>query len=200
MNELTIAKKAIQGDEEAFTALMQTHKEALLRTAFAFLKNEHDALEALQETTYRAFKKTHTLKEPTYAITWLIRIMMNYCQDQLKKDKRFVRSGLTIDSSVSDDLTQIELQEALSILSLADQQLIYMKYFQDIKIKDIAAIEKIPEGTGYLNPVKVELFSYLNYINGRDQTKVSAIYRGVAKSTIRIKSVLSYLIVLLTER
>ncbi|ANU26237.1 RNA polymerase subunit sigma-24 [Planococcus versutus] len=126
---------------------MHMHKEALLRTALAFLKNEHDALEALQETTYRAFKNIHTLKEPSYAKTWLIRIVINYCQDQLKKDKRFVRNGEYVDSSVSDDLTQIELQEALSMLSPADQQLIYMKYFQDVKIKDIATIEKIPEGT-----------------------------------------------------
>ena len=147
MDETKIAQKAIRGEEEAFILLMHIHKESLLRTALAFLKNEHDALEALQETTYRAFKKIHTLKEPSYAKTWLIRIMINYCQDQLKKDKRFLHSGNAIDSAFSDDLTQIELQEALNALSPNDQQLIYMKYFQDIKIKDIAVIEKIPEGT-----------------------------------------------------
>ncbi|PSL41523.1 RNA polymerase sigma (SigV) subunit [Planomicrobium soli] len=147
MDDIEVARKAIQGDEEAFVALMQLHKEALLRTALAFLKNEHDALEALQETTYRAFKKIHALKEPAYAKTWLIRIMINYCQDQLKKDKRYARNGQAADSSVSDDLAQLELQEALNTLSPTEQQLIYMKYFQDVKIKDIAAIEKIPEGT-----------------------------------------------------
>ncbi|HSI66064.1 MAG TPA: sigma-70 family RNA polymerase sigma factor [Planococcus sp. (in: firmicutes)] len=147
MEGIEVARKAIEGDEEAFVALMNIHKEALLRTALAFLKNDHDALEALQETTYRAFKKIHTLKEPAYAKTWLIRITINYCQDQLKKDKRYVRDGKETDASVSDNLTLLELQEALSILSPAEQQLIYMKYFQDVKIKDIAAIEMIPEGT-----------------------------------------------------
>ncbi len=147
MNEIETAQRAIRGDEESFVALMHIHKEALLRTAYAFLKNEHDALEALQETTYRAFKNIHTLKEPAYAKTWLIRIMMNYCQDQLKKDKRFVRDGASNETSVTDNLTQLELQEALSTLSPAEQQLVYMKYFQEVKIKDIAALEKIPEGT-----------------------------------------------------
>lgn len=147
MDEIDVARKAIKGDEEAFVALMQIHKEALLRTALAFLKNEHEALEALQETTYRAFKKIGSLKEPAYAKTWLIRITINYCQDQLKKDKRYVRDGKAADSAVSDDSTQLELQEALSTLSESEQQLIHMKYFQDIKIKDIAAIEKLPEGT-----------------------------------------------------
>lgn len=147
MDEINVARKAIQGEEEAFIALMHMHKEALLRTALAFLKNEHAALEALQETTYRAFKKIHTLKEPAYAKTWLIRIMINYCQDQLKRGKRFVLSEKNLDLPVLDNLVQIELQEALSTLSPTEQQLIYMKYFQDVKIKDIAAIEKIPEGT-----------------------------------------------------
>lgn len=147
MDETEVARQAIRGEEEAFVALMHIHKEALLRTAMAFLKNEHEALEALQETTYRAYKKIRTLKEPAYARTWLIRIMINYCQDQLKKGKRYVQGGQTADPSVSDDLTQLELQEALGMLSPADQQLIYLKYFQDVKIKDIAALEKIPEGT-----------------------------------------------------
>lgn len=145
VDEIDVARKAIGGDEEAFVALMQLHKEALLRTALAFLKNEHEALEALQETTYRAFKKIHTLKEPSYAKTWLIRITINYCQDQLKKDKRYVRDGKSADSAVSDGSIQLEVQEALNTLSAEEQQLIHLKYFQGVKIKEIAAIEKIPK-------------------------------------------------------
>lgn len=147
MDRLEAGKRAIAGDDEAFLALMQLHKEDLLRTAFAFLKNEHDALEALQETTYRAYKKIHTVKEPAYVKTWLIRIMINYCQDQLKKNKRVIMDGRSNDSSMTDDFAPFELAEALATLTDEEQQLIYLKYFQDIKIKDIAVIEKIPEGT-----------------------------------------------------
>lgn len=49
---------------------MTIHKEALYRTAYAFLKNEQDALEALQEITARAYQKIQTLKEPRYVKTW----------------------------------------------------------------------------------------------------------------------------------
>ncbi|MDN4606603.1 sigma factor [Sporosarcina highlanderae] len=93
MNERELSEKAIGGDDDAFLSLMQFHKEALLRTAIAFLKNDQDALEALQEVTYRAYKKIHTVREPAYVKTWLIRIMMNYCQDQLKRGKRYVMTG-----------------------------------------------------------------------------------------------------------
>lgn len=147
MDSLEISKRAIAGDEEAFLALMQLHKEALLRTAVAFLKNEHNALEALQETTYRAYKKIHTVKNPAYLKTWLIRIMMNYCQDQLKKNKPLVMDGHAKEASTTSNFEQVELAEALASLSEKEQQLIYLKYFQDIKIKDIAAFENVPEGT-----------------------------------------------------
>lgn len=147
MDSLEMSQRAIAGDEEAFLALMQLHKEALLRTAFAFLKDEHSALEALQETTYRAYKKIHTVKNSAYLKTWLIRIMMNYCQDQLKKNKRLVMDGRANEASTTSNFEQLELAEALASLNEKEQQLIYLKYFQDVKIKDIAALEKVPEGT-----------------------------------------------------
>ncbi len=147
MGETEIVKRAIAGDDESFLFVIQQHKEALFRTALAFLKNEHDALEAIQEVTYRAYKKIHSVKEPTYMKTWLTRIMMNYCQDQLKKKKRFLNTEPVNEEPEKSNTVQLELQEALNKLSEQEQQLIYMKYFQDAKIKDIALMENIPEGT-----------------------------------------------------
>ncbi|MDW0116673.1 RNA polymerase sigma factor [Sporosarcina thermotolerans] len=147
MNEREISEKAIGGDDEAFLSLMQIHKEALLRTAIAFLKNEQDSLEALQEVTYRAYKKIHTVREPAYVKTWLIRIMMNYCQDQLKRGKRYVMTDKVDETTGKEDDYRLELAEALATLKPDEQQLIYLKYFQDVKIKEIAEISSIPEGT-----------------------------------------------------
>lgn len=147
MVDIEISEKAIGGDDDAFLALMQIHKETLLRTAMAFLKSEHDALEALQEVTYRAYKKIHTVREPAYIKTWLVRIMMNYCQDQLKRGKRLVLTGEVADSIGKEDVSQIELAEVLATLTPDEQQLIYLKYFQEVKIKEIAELSNIPEGT-----------------------------------------------------
>lgn len=144
-NEITI--KAIKRDEQAFIQLMQLHKGALYRTAFAFLKNEHDAIEAIQEVTFRAYQKIHTVKEPQYMKTWLIRIMINYCQDQLKKKKRFISNEVLQEIEFHTNNSTLEIEEAIASLSSSEQQLIFLKYFQDTKIKEIAVLEKIPEGT-----------------------------------------------------
>ncbi|MGE7623161.1 sigma-70 family RNA polymerase sigma factor [Viridibacillus sp. NPDC096237] len=147
MESLELAKQAIKGDDAAFLATMRLYKNDLYRTAFAFLKNEHDAVEAVQEVTVRAYQKIHTLKEPAYTKTWLIRIMMNYCQDQKEKSKRFTTNDKLREIAIMDDTRFLELNEAMASLSKKDQQLITLKYLQNTKIKEIAVLENIPEGT-----------------------------------------------------
>lgn len=54
---MELAKRAIAGDERALVELLARHEDTLYRTAYAYLKNEHDAIEATQELTYRALKR-----------------------------------------------------------------------------------------------------------------------------------------------
>ncbi|PIC68190.1 RNA polymerase subunit sigma-24 [Sporosarcina sp. P21c] len=131
MNVKELHRKAIVGDDDAFLAMMQLHKESLLRTALAFLRNENDAIEALQEVTYRAYKK--------------IRIMMNYCQDQLNLRKRFTVDASALETGSTEDISYLEMREALATLSDEEQRLIYLKYFQESNIKDIAQSENTPK-------------------------------------------------------
>lgn len=84
-----LVKLAQHGDEEAVFALLQLHMDKLYRIAWIYLRNEQDALEALQETSCRAFVKLGTLKRPEFFSTWIVRIMLNVCMDELKRKKRF---------------------------------------------------------------------------------------------------------------
>lgn len=148
MTEIEIAEKAIGGDDQAFLQLISDNKEALYRTALAYLKNEEDALDAVQEVTMRSYEKIKTLRMPEYAKTWLIRIMMNHCRDILQRRKRYVLEESIVDAEgISDDFTYLEVEEALRHLSEKDRQLIHLKYLHNIKIKDIAAMTSTPEGT-----------------------------------------------------
>lgn len=148
MSEHQLERKAIKGSEDAFLDLMHTHQEGLYRTAMSYLKNEEDALEAVQEVTYRAFKHIKTLKEPAYFKTWVTRIMMNYCQDTIKKSKREIcEESLLLVFGKKEDYTFLEIEEALANLTDYERELLHLKYFEDVKIKDIAVMWKTPEGT-----------------------------------------------------
>jgi RNA polymerase sigma factor (sigma-70 family) len=157
LTEIELAEKAIAGNDDAFLSLMLAHKEALYRTALAFLKNEEDALEAVQEVTYRAFKKIKTVRKPEYTKTWLIRIMMNYCRDILQKQKRILFDEDTLlQYGVNENYSYLEVEEAMKILSQEQRELIHMRYLHEIKIKDIAEMTYTPEST-----VKTRLYNAL---------------------------------------
>ena len=157
LTDMDLAEQAIVGDDDAFLALMLTHKEALYRTAIAYLKNKEDALEAVQEVTFRAYEKIHSLKKPEYAKTWLVRIMMNYCRDVLRKQKRLLlNEDLVMQQGISEDYTYLEVEEALGRLTDEQRELIYLKYLQDVKIREIAEMTATPEST-----IKTRLYKAL---------------------------------------
>ncbi|MGG4488310.1 sigma-70 family RNA polymerase sigma factor [Metabacillus idriensis] len=148
MTDPTLAEKAIKGDDGAFLLLIKQHKEQLYRTAFMYLRNETDALEAVQEVTFRAYKSLHKVKEPSFFTTYLIRIMLNYCHDQLKRKKRFqINEKLAASGSGTDSFVYLEIEEALLRLDEKYQNVILMKYIYDLKIKDIAQQLNRPEST-----------------------------------------------------
>ncbi|MFP3918510.1 sigma-70 family RNA polymerase sigma factor [Lysinibacillus telephonicus] len=139
-------KKAIDGDKSAFLELLEMYEDTHYRIAFSYFKNEYDALDAIQEFTYRSLKKLHTVKKPEYLSTWLIRVLLNVCHDMQKKKKR-LELHESIEIGQHNDCSYLELSEAISKLSPEQQHLIYLKYFQDLKNEEIASEINIPEGT-----------------------------------------------------
>ncbi len=62
MNTEELAIKAKSGDEKAFCELIKINKEVLYKTAFYYTKNEHDSLEILDDTVYKAYKSIKKIK------------------------------------------------------------------------------------------------------------------------------------------
>jgi len=145
---LELVNRAIDGDEEAFLQLIYEQKTTLFRTALSFLKNEEAALEAIQEVTYRAYKHIKSIRHKQYFTTWLIRIMINYCNDELRKERRLILDDtLLTDKGISENYFELEMKDALSMLDERSKEIIVLKYFQDVSIKEIAIIMDRPEGT-----------------------------------------------------
>ncbi|AZU60735.1 sigma-70 family RNA polymerase sigma factor [Neobacillus mesonae] len=143
-----LVKKAIKGDDSAFLQLIELYKIDLYKTALSFLRNEEEALEAVQEVTYRAYKNRKSVKEPSYFKTWLLRIMINYCNDQLKKQKRVILNDEILNmQGAAESHTKIELKDAMQGLDDRSREILTLKYFHELKIKEIAETLQCPEGT-----------------------------------------------------
>lgn len=151
--------------DESLHQLIYIHKEQLYRIAYSYLKNEDDALEAIQETAFRAYKNKNKLKNPKHVQTWLIRIMINYCIDELnrkKKTKQYIKDTASYCSEIDDK--KIEMESIIEQLEPKYRQVISLKYFEDLKISDIALIINRPEGTikTWLNKALKKLKILLN--------------------------------------
>ncbi len=146
--DISLVKRARKGDEQAFYQLMLSHKQQLYRMALSYLKNEEDAIEAVQETTFRAFRGMKKLRKPAYFTTWLMRILLNYCHDEVKKNKRFIYNDELIHSlEGSSSHSLLEVEEAINHLEEKYRNVIILKYLQDLKIDEIAEILQCPQGT-----------------------------------------------------
>ncbi|WLD92525.1 sigma-70 family RNA polymerase sigma factor [Alkalihalobacillus sp. AL-G] len=161
-----IVRKAQKGDEQAFFLIIQLYKNDLYRVAYRYFRNEHDSLEAIQETTFRAYKSIHKVKEPAKVKSWLIQITSNYCLNEIRKRKRLVYSDWIIEQS--DEAIGMDVDETLFLeshifqLKKNLQKVILLKYFQGLTLKEISFTLNKPEGT-----VKTWLYKALKELRKR---------------------------------
>ena len=76
---IQLVKRSISGDADAFLELMEKNSLAMYKVARGILDNDEDAADAIQDTILTCFEKIHTLKNPEYFKTWMIRILINEC-------------------------------------------------------------------------------------------------------------------------
>ncbi len=148
LDQLELIQLAKQGDSNAFYNLICEHKIQMYKIAYSYFRNEQDALEAIQETTYRAFNSLQKLKQAQYFKTWLFRILINYCIDENKRKNKIivlpVSSGI---NEAADTDNRLEISRAISNLNSKYKSIIILKYYEDLTINDIAYILERPVGT-----------------------------------------------------
>ena len=118
-----LIKKAKRGNKTAFMQCIEPYEADLYRMAFVYMKNEHDALDVVQETILKAYENINTLKETAYFKTWLIKIVINSSLSKIKKAERVIHIDEKQSSILQVILTDISLKLTLQhlIVRLTDQ-------------------------------------------------------------------------------
>ncbi|WP_438447295.1 sigma-70 family RNA polymerase sigma factor [Gorillibacterium sp. sgz5001074] len=148
MDAAAWVRAAQQGDDRAFLQLMDSCKERLYRIALAYLRSEAEALEAVQETTCRAYQNIRKLKQPDYWNTWVVRILLNACADEHRRRKRTAPHQAE-PAAAFDDRSNSRLDLAVAVDSLPREQkeIVVLKYYQQFTLSEIAGLLECPEGT-----------------------------------------------------
>lgn len=147
MNLLNFSDKKEKINEEILQRLVEVDKHRLYRIAYIYVKNQDDALEIVQEAIYKAFLNIKKLKELDYFNTWITKIIVNSSLDYIKKRNKliYIEGGKEICWEGIDDKEYIDLYDAVDKLEGIYKTVIILKYFEDLKIKDIARILEVTE-------------------------------------------------------
>ena len=76
--------------KEKFAELVLESEKTLYRVSMSMLKNETDCEDAVQTAILSAYEKLDTLKNEEYFKTWLVRILINDCNRQLRTKNRII--------------------------------------------------------------------------------------------------------------
>lgn len=76
--------------KEAFVGYIEEYSEMMYRVAISILRNEEDCRDALQDSVLKAWEKRATLKDEGSFKAWMIRIVVNNCNNVLRKRRRVV--------------------------------------------------------------------------------------------------------------
>jgi RNA polymerase sigma-70 factor (ECF subfamily) len=83
-----LVKLAQKGDTAAFEELVARHRDKIYARAFSMLRNEEDATDLSQEAWVKGWQRLHQFQGEASFATWMTRIVINLCLDQLRKLKR----------------------------------------------------------------------------------------------------------------
>lgn len=129
--------------------------------AFSIMKKRDDALDVLQESAYKAMKNKKKLRNPEYTDTWIHRIILNTAMDLITENqKKFPldNSDSIIEFPVREEgYEKIELENLLGCLDPKERGIVEMKFFEEMKLEDIAFITE-----ENINTVKSRLYRALD--------------------------------------
>lgn len=83
-----LVKSAQKGDMAAFEELVARHRDKIYARAFSMLRNEEEATDLSQEAWVKGWQRLVQFQGDSSFATWMTRIVINLCLDQLRKNKR----------------------------------------------------------------------------------------------------------------
>ncbi|MEN9563581.1 MAG: hypothetical protein RIR73_1825 [Chloroflexota bacterium] len=153
--EQTWVRQAQQGDDEAFTKLVETYQTPVFNLCYRMLGEPELAEDAAQETFLRAYQHLHRYDQKRPFPTWLLSIAAHYCIDRLRRRKFSMFSMDTEDEDGNSfeipDMdapnpegeaitgqTNERVHAMLKDLDATDRAAIIMRYWYDYSEKEIA--------------------------------------------------------------
>lgn len=136
--------------EQTLLRLMETYRNDLVRMAYLYLGDRALAEDATQETFLKAYRHLSSFRGESSEKTWLMRIAINTCRD-LRRSAWFRRMRRTVSldqaqiTAAEDFFRDDTVLRAVMALPQRDKQVILLRYYQEMKVAQIARVLHVPE-------------------------------------------------------
>jgi RNA polymerase sigma-70 factor (ECF subfamily) len=157
MEEQQLVSALRRRDPAAAQELVRSWGDRLLRSAFLLCRNETEAQDLVQETFVQAMQSGHRFRGGSSIYTWLHAILLNLsrhyhrdrkhlvCDDELAR--RDIPTPEEGPSRLDADAACATLAAALGRLSGPHREAVVLRFYEDLKIHEIAARLGISRGT-----------------------------------------------------
>jgi RNA polymerase sigma-70 factor (ECF subfamily) len=161
-NEAELLARVVTGDRQAFDLVMRNHEDRVFSVCLRILGDREKALDATQETFLTVFRKARQFEGRSAVGTWIYRIAVNACYDQLRKTQRRPTERLPehidpadpgAEEAIDSAALRPEIERALGELSPDFRNAVILADLEGLPLPEVAEVLGVPVGT-----VKSRLF------------------------------------------
>src|SRR5512138_3391926 len=152
-----LVRMAQRGNMTAFEELVARHRDKIYARAFSMMRNEDEAIDLSQEAWVKGWQRLKQFQGESSFVTWMTRIVINLCLDQLRKQKRHRAESIealeedaggverqmpVVTVNPTEGLERTELRaridKALGQLSYEHRTVLVLHEFEEMEYKEIA--------------------------------------------------------------
>ncbi|HUD49474.1 MAG TPA: sigma-70 family RNA polymerase sigma factor [Candidatus Baltobacteraceae bacterium] len=164
--EADLVRLAQRGSMTAFEELVARHRDKIYARAYSMMRSEDEALDLSQDAWVKGWRRLAQFQGDSSFVTWMTRIVINLCLDQLRKQKRqrtesieafeeesggVERQMPVVTPNPTEGLERVELRQridrALAQLSHEHRTVLVLHEFEELEYKEIAKQMKCSIGT-----------------------------------------------------
>jgi RNA polymerase sigma-70 factor (ECF subfamily) len=155
MQQRELVSRAIDGDHEAFTRLVDASVDRLYALARHILRDGDRAQDAVQDAFVSAWRDRRALRDPGAWDAWMYRLTVWACYRSAHRNRRrtLVELHVTLDRAEGalDPMVLVaerdRVQRRLGALPIDQRAVIVLRFYADLQLSDVAEILDIPIGT-----------------------------------------------------
>lgn len=165
IDEKKLISMAKNGDKKAFEEIIGLYEKKVFSTIYYMVKNENEVEDIAQEVFVKIYKNLKNFKEESSLYTWIYRITINVCIDELKKRRNIIYLDEKIETSDGEMEMQLEdeakgpehlaedyelkqkLTDCIRKLPIDQRTMIVLRDIKGFTYMEIAEMTKINLGT-----------------------------------------------------